>query len=220
VGLFGRLKNKALVQTLYESVHDAKYRQLINALRWGTGAVSLPSPPSACHLDWVLPLITPELMRKQCNTALFYLTNPIETRYWLLQHADLSDPIVLQAVLRCTCLRFNMLDFLNQIEVDLIQLPDLFPLLISPLWKDDGNKWFFYQLEELRNTGKRELVAAILQLPAVLQYCRSHMEYIIKKNDTVNYRLYRMLDLESRFVSELFSFRFGPGSRPITPLVL
>jgi hypothetical protein len=83
--------------------------------------------------------------------------------------------------------------------------------LISPLWKDDGHWKFFNDLAKLREAGKHELVAAVLQMPAVLQSCRSHMEDIIKKNcTTTSYPLYHLLDLQSPLFSELFRFRFGP----------
>jgi hypothetical protein len=74
-------------------------------------------------------------------------------------------------------------------------------------------------LAALQEAGKYELVAAILQLPAVLQSCRSHMEDIITVVFTVE-PLYRMLVLESPLVSDLISFKFLPRSRPIPPLVL
>jgi hypothetical protein len=232
VGLYDRLQ-KVMAEKLYTSVCDANFRQLVDALCWGAWAGPLPSPPSACYLDQVLPIIPQQLLyrslserfldcvlfifpdvfshcHKRPDVALFYQNNRYKTRRWLLQNADLSDPIVLQAVLRCTGLRFVMFDFLMEIEVDLIQLPDIFPLLISPLWKVDGHKRFFDDLADLQEAGKHELVAAILQLPAVLQSCRSYMENIIKGNWAISHSLYKMLDFESPFVSELFIFRFGP----------
>jgi hypothetical protein len=41
-------------------------------------------------------------------------------------------------VLRCSGRRFGFREFLIEIEVDLTQLPDIFPLLISTIWQRDG----------------------------------------------------------------------------------
>jgi hypothetical protein len=123
VGLYDRLRNThRLVDILHEFVDDAEFRQLIDALRCDAKLDRQPNPPSECYLELVLPLIPQELLYEPPSPApilepllrfspgalsrrrrhsLFIKTNQ-------MQNADLSNPVVLQAVVRCTGLRFGM----------------------------------------------------------------------------------------------------------------
>jgi hypothetical protein len=130
--------------------------------------------------------------------------------------ADLSDPVVLLAVLCCTGLRYDMFDFLSEIKLDLIQLPDIFPLLISSLWKDDVHKEFFKALGKLRDDEKHELVAAILQLPP---YCNpAVLIYLEEQYDQCS--PVQVAGLEDDIRLRPVQLPIRSRSRPIPPLAL
>ena len=138
-----------------------------------------------------------------------------EIRAWFLRPANvhhLADDAVVLALLRAG-IRFTMVEFLTQVDVDDTQLARIFPLLTGHVWgqhDDRDPEWDLFRrtLFDLHGRGRGVAAAAVLRLRAVLDFHRAHAAVVLPHWTAES--IAQLQQLEPSFVTALYRFEFGP----------